>query len=256
MKILVTSMIRNEERIIPYFIHHYSEIADKIVLVDHESTDKTVEVATRTAKDTGVELEILTLKNEGFDEHIKKVIFENTYKRYRDSYDICIVVDGDEFLHHPKGTRDCIENAYKSYGDFVIQPYGYQMYSKEFPKYSGVKITELLTEGVEGTSNSCKKVCFSTNLNLKANYGMHISNHYDDSGEEAFIIHNTGMMLLHYSSIEVQHRLDSFASMRSNLSDRGKEMLKHGINRQLEFTEDYIVEEFEKHYERREHLKL
>ena len=72
MKVLVTTLVRNEERIIPYFIHHYSDIADKIVLVDHESDDATVELAQERASSLNVDLDVYTLQNNGYDEVMLK----------------------------------------------------------------------------------------------------------------------------------------------------------------------------------------
>lgn len=248
-------MIRNEERIIPYFVHHYSDIADKIVIVDHESTDNTVHLATKVAKETGVDLQVLTLKNEGFDEDLKKHVFENVYKRYRDSFDVCIVVDGDEFLHHPDGTRDCIEKIYESDKEFVIKPQGVAMMSLSFPIYSGIKLTDLIKEGFFSDGLS-KKACFTSNLNLNAGYGMHESNHSNSLGNEGKIFEGTGIMLLHYKLLDIQHRLDCVSRMRENLSERGKHMLSYGIDAQLNFTDDQLKEEFMKFYSKRELINL
>jgi len=69
MKILVTTLARNEENIIPYFVHHYFDIADKIIIVDHQSTDNTIHEALKTYNGLVLkygqkcELEILKMKN-------------------------------------------------------------------------------------------------------------------------------------------------------------------------------------------------
>jgi glycosyltransferase involved in cell wall biosynthesis len=255
MKVLVTTLARNEEKIIPYFIHHYSDIADKIVLIDHESTDKTVEVAKRVAEDTGVSLDVFTMRNDGYDEVMLKNVKENAYKSYRDAFDVVIVVDADEFFYHPEGTRVRLEEVLSKHEKFAIKPNGYQMVSKSFPEYSGIKLTEIITEGAPSEGFS-KKSCFSSNLNLSIAFGMHISEHYDSLNQKIPALEGFGFMLLHYKYINVDYRIESINKTKSNLSQLGYEMLKGGINKQFLASEEKLVEDFNNHYDQREQLKL
>lgn len=255
MKILVTTLVRNEERIIPYFIHHYSDIADKIVLIDHESSDKTVEVAKKVSEDTGVSLDVFTMRNDGYDEVMLKNVKENAYKSFRSDFDVIIVVDADEFFHHPQGTRDRLEEVLGKHEKFAIKPYGYQMVSKSFPEYSGVKLTDIITEGAPSEAFS-KKSCFSSNLNLSIAFGMHISEHYDDLNQKITALEGSGFMLLHYKYINVDHRIESIKKTKRNLSQLGHEMLKVGINKQFLASEEKLIEDFNNHYEQREQLNL
>jgi glycosyltransferase involved in cell wall biosynthesis len=255
MKVLVTTLARNEEKIIPYFIHHYSDIADKIVLIDHESTDKTVEVAKKVAEDTGVSLDVFTMRNDGYDEVMLKNVKENAYKSYRGDFDVVVVADADEFYHHPEGFREMLEGLLVKHKSFVIKPTGYQMVSKEFPEYVGKKLTDIITEGVfsEGFS---KKGCFTTDLNISIAFGMHISEHYDSSNSKVEPLKDSGFMLLHYNYIGLDTRLESIKKTKNNLSKLGKEMLDHGINKQLAVSDDFLIEDFNSHYEKREEVNL
>lgn len=255
MKVLVTTLARNEEKIIPYFIHHYSDIADKIVLIDHESTDKTVEVAKKVAEDTGVSLDVFTMRNDGYDEVMLKNVKENAYKSYRGEFDVVVVADADEFYHHPEGFRETLEGLLVKHKSFVIKPTGYQMVSKELPEYVGKKLTDIITEGVfsEGFS---KKGCFTSDLSLSIAYGMHISEHFDSSNNKVAPLEDTGFMMLHYKYVELQHRIDSITKTRENLSDVGKQMLLHGINKQFLASDEDLIDDFNNHYEQREKINL
>tara|TARA_R100001509_G_C4821443_1_gene199972 strand:- start:57 stop:824 length:768 start_codon:yes stop_codon:yes gene_type:complete len=255
MKVLVTTLVRNEERIIPYFIHHYSDIADKIVLVDHESNDATVELAQERASSLNVDLDVYTLQNNGYDEVMLKNVKEGVYRKYREDFDVIIVVDADEFLHHPDGTRANIDRIFHENKQFVVKPKGYQMVSKKLPEYSGVKLTELIDEGVfsEGFSKKC---CFTSDLNLSIAYGMHISEHFDSCNNKVAPLEGTGFMMLHYKYVELQHRIDSITKTRENLSDVGKQMLLHGINKQFLASDEDLIDDFNNHYEQREKINL
>lgn len=255
MKVLVTTLARNEERIIPYFIHHYSDIADKIVLIDHESTDKTVEVAKKVAEDTGVSLDVFTMRNDGYDEVMLKNVKENAYKSYRGDFDVVIVVDADEFFHHPKGTRLELEKVFNLNEKFVIKPTGYQMVSKTFPKYSGSKLTNIISEGTysEGFSKKC---CFSADLILNMSFGMHLSEHYTQANELIKPIDGLGFMMLHYKMIDLDYRVERIMDTRSNLSQLGHDMLAQGISKQIGFERSRLEQEYNDQYEQRQSLDL
>tara|TARA_R100000005_G_C4990745_1_gene198180 strand:+ start:30 stop:797 length:768 start_codon:yes stop_codon:yes gene_type:complete len=255
MKVLVTTLVRNEERIIPYFIHHYSDIADKIVLIDHESTDQTVQTALRVAEDTGVDLEVFTMRNDGYDEVMLKNVKEGAYHKFKDNFDIVIVVDADEFLHHPDGTRSRLREVHDSNKEFVIKPTGYQMVSKTFPVYSGSKLTDLITEGTysEGFSKKC---CFTADLQLRIAFGMHLSEHYNQNNELVESMDNLGFMMLHYKLIDLEYRIERIRDTRENLSQLGRDMLSQGISKQIGFERERLEEEYNNQYDQRKTLKL
>ncbi|MAC34541.1 MAG: hypothetical protein CME38_13195 [Haliea sp.] len=255
MKVLVTTLVRNEERIIPYFIHHYADIADKIVLCDHESTDNTVKVARQCADSHKVDLEVHTIKNNGYDEVLLKNVKENVYRHYREEFDIAIVVDADEFVHHPEGSRQNLQKLYEKHRSFVVKPKGYQMVSKVFPEYSGVKLTEIITEGAPSEGFS-KKGCFTCDLNMSIAFGMHLSEHFDSEDQRVEPLEDSGFYMLHYKYIELEHRIESINKTKNNLSAVGREMVKHGINKQFLATEEKLTEDFYNHYEQREQLEL
>jgi hypothetical protein len=85
---------------------------------------------------------------------------------------------------------------------------------------------------------------------------MHISEHYDSSNSKVEPLKDSGFMLLHYNYIGLDTRLESIKKTKNNLSKLGKEMLDHGINKQLAVSDDFLIEDFNSHYEKREEVNL
>lgn len=261
MKLVVITMARNEEKIIPHFIKHYSDIADKIIVVDHLSEDSTIKTAEETAEELGVNLEIKILANKGFNEDMKKSVFQSVSKACRDEFDVAIVVDTDEFWHFKKGhTRGVIEALWKlTKGNLAIRPEGYHMVSDSFPEYTGVKLVDIIKEGARDERFD-KPGCFSTNLNLIAGPGMHWAVHsitIDSKPMRAKIVENTGLKLLHYKHLGLEHRISRVKDVANNLDDQGKEQLNKGIGAHpLAWTEDQLREEYEDFKEKKKRLDL
>lgn len=247
MKIVVVSIIRNEEKIIPHFLKHYSQIADLIVLVDNHSTDRTIEIALELSKKHNIQLGLLKTEHPGYSETIRKNIFDNFYKQswIREEYDIVIIADADELLYHPRGTRQEIEKLYNIHKNkTVIKPHGYQMFSDTFPTESDKSIIEQVNTGhrYEGLDKIC---CFSSKLNINSGFGMHVSWFFDENNNEIIEIPNQGFLLLHYKFLGFDHRLERVKALRDNLSALGSLELEHGINVQLKATEEVLRKEYE-----------
>ena len=257
MKIVAITLARNEEKIIPYFIHHYSDIVDRIVLLDHESTDNTVDVAKKVASEKGIPLDVITVNNTGYDDVFLKQIKENAYKMYRGKeYDVVIVVDSDELWHHPEGTRECIEEAYRDTNNrFVLKPQGYQMVSESFPAYSGDSLFEKVTEGVRD-HNFDKLSCFSIDLNLVTSFGMHASQHFNESNQLVTPLEDRGILLLHCKFLGNEHFKERIRNSADNLSDVGHQLMDQGVAVQFRSTDEGIESHYNYIYDRRQHLNL
>lgn len=244
MKLLVTTMVRNEEKIIPYFIHHYKDIADLILMVDHESTDNTVKIAKETADKLKVKLDVISLKNEGYDDTLLKNAKEGLYKNFRSQFDVVIIADADEFWHNKDGTRLMIQEYWNIKKDnLVIKPFGYQMIHDSFPVYEDKPMIELIRKGSEDKGFD-KPLCFSTSLDLHGMMGMHVAYHYDQKGRVVNPM-LTDFKLLHYKFLGLEHRIERVKNSANNLSQHGKDLLAKGIAIQFECNETNLTNEFE-----------
>jgi glycosyltransferase involved in cell wall biosynthesis len=250
MKLLVITLARNEEKIIPYFIHHYKDIADHIILVDHESTDNTVKIAQETSEKLKASVSIFTLKNDGYDDILLKQFKENFYKNFRDNFDVILICDTDEFWHHKDGTRNAILKCYEK-KPFVIQPNGYHMISDDFPEYDGIKLTDKINEGARAEGFD-KCLCFSTSLNLNGQYGMHYVNFFENHN----LIKDSNIKLLHYKFLGLKHRIERIRNSKNNLSNIGEQMLSNGIAAQLGSTDEQLEQEFNNWYDKKQKIDI
>jgi glycosyltransferase involved in cell wall biosynthesis len=169
MKINVITVTKNEGRILPFFLDHYSKFCDSIMICDGHSTDNTADVVSQYSKtklvylDDGNELDDLTLLD----------IRNNYYKQFRDQFDWQIVCDVDEFLYHPNILG--VLKEFKDRGVTWPQVNGYQMISKVFPTY-GVPITDQVKRGIWDTSrypgSIRKRIIFDPQKITNINYNM------------------------------------------------------------------------------------
>lgn len=107
----------NEEKILPFFLEHYS-FARKITLYDNHSTDKTVEIA-RTYKN--VEVVTYDSGDECRDDIYLKI--KNNCWKWSNA-DWVIVCDVDEFF---TGNLDAVSAT-------IVVPEGYNLIHKTFPQ--------------------------------------------------------------------------------------------------------------------------
>ena len=124
MKIETYAVCFNEEKILPYFLRHYSQYG-KIIIYDNYSTDRSVEIA----KAGGAEVRLFDTRGQ-FDDMTNLQIKENCWKGSQ--ADWCIVVDCDEFVYH----LNLIEYLNNSNAT-IIHPIFFEMFSEGFPTTSG-----------------------------------------------------------------------------------------------------------------------
>lgn len=138
MNIEVYAVCYNEEKLLPYFIRHYSQFA-KIIVYDNFSTDRSIEIM----QSNGVQVVEFNSNNE-FREDILVDIRNNAWKDSK--ADWCIVVDIDELIYHKN-----IKEYLKTVQGTVILPRMFEMFAKTFPVTQG-QIYEEVFMGTDMTS--------------------------------------------------------------------------------------------------------
>ncbi len=91
MTIHIYTIAWNNEFILPYFLKHYEKYADRIFVADHQSTDKTAEIAKAHPKVTYIEYNHPT-----YDETQMSRTLEKLSKQYFSDW--AVFVDTDEFV--------------------------------------------------------------------------------------------------------------------------------------------------------------
>lgn len=91
MTIHVYTIVWNDEFMLPHFLKHYEKFADKIFVIDHNSTDKTAEIAKAHPKVIYSKLEVPIYR-----ERLISKTFETYAKENMSDWAVC--VDCDEFI--------------------------------------------------------------------------------------------------------------------------------------------------------------
>lgn len=188
MNIWVYAVMFNEELILPYFLRHYAPICDRLMIYEHDCTDKTVEIA-RTCKK--VELRSFT-GSPGIMDEIKFIGLANQeWKEARGKADWIIWVDADEFIYHPdlRGyLHTCLNN-----GVTLPKMRGFSMIGSGVPTTSG-QIYDEINVGVEDPLYA-KRAVFSPSLDeIGYKPGKHVCNPRGNIAEDE----PGELTLLHY----------------------------------------------------------
>jgi glycosyltransferase involved in cell wall biosynthesis len=213
MKITVYTMCYNEEMLLPFFLEHYSNFATEIIIYDNESTDRTVEIASKHP----LVSDIKTISTDNVIDERNLTNFKNNCWKNSTS-DYVIVVDVDEFLYHPN-IVDFLNNN-KKYAMF--KPHGYNMVSTTTPD-SNYSIISQIKTGVRYDFFD-KQCIFSPKLVSNVNYdhGAHkCFPDYSSNIENGFHLwyndnSDNNLKLLHYKYIT----LDYFVNKRQLCKDR------------------------------------
>lgn len=121
----------NEEKIIPYFLRHYEQFCDKIVIWDNHSTDKSIELLSQSSR---VEIRYFDT-NETSDEDVEIYVKSTGWGISAGVADWVIIGDMDEFVYHPN-IFDKLAHL-DSQNISAVQMTAYQMVSLNWPSTFG-----------------------------------------------------------------------------------------------------------------------
>ncbi len=204
----------NEEILLPYFLRHYSNIADKIFIYDNMSDDNSVAIIKNFPKTKLIQFDTAGKIREDICLRIKN----NEWEKSRGLADWVAVVDIDEILWH----KNLIEylRVCKKKGITVPIPLGFDMFSETLPTFPGMVYDEIKL-GIFN-KNYCKPCIFNPNAIYKINYqyGCHRANPVgkivvDSSGE---------LKLLHYKYIDLNYVLKRYELYQTRQSEINRKM--------------------------------
>ena len=208
MIIHVYSVMRNEERMLPYFLRHYSTFAEKIFIFNDKSTDRTAEIAKAHPKVELFDLENdLTFEGRPIVNNIAmNKAFTEGYKKYsRGVADWVMVADGDEFIYRQK-LVDTLARCKKD-GVKVLRGCGFSMISDTFPTTDG-QIYDECCYGVRNVQFD-KAVIFDPSIEVDFAQGRHYT--YPPEGVR---IEKAQISFLHYQHMSKEYylsRMDNFS---------------------------------------------
>jgi len=231
IKIHIYTICWNEERMLPFFLRHYEQIAERIVVYDNGSDDASQEIVCRHP--------IAELRH--FDSHgesredIEIDVKSNVWKESRRTADFVIICDVDEFLFHPhlnKYLLDC-----RRRGITMPIPDGYQMVSERFPTTTG-QIYEEVKRGLYHSRWS-KRVIFDPHAIEEIHYAPGC--HEADPVGKIFCDRVPQLKLLHFKFLGIDYLITRYRELGARKS---RHDLSHQYGHQYFLSDDYLKAKF------------
>lgn len=229
MKIEVIAICWNEIELVPFFVRHYRQFCDKLIVYDNKSTDGT-DIA---LKKLGCEVRYFGDGELDDREYLK--IKNHAWKGCEADY--VIVCDFDEFLYHEDLKNYLQWQKDKKVNIFETQ--GIDVFSRHMP-LPGSNITEI-NSGLQSPAYS-KRIIFSPEIdNINFDYGCHKST---PQGKLVWD-RSRNLKVLHYRNIGGSARL---VKRHRAYNDRMCEYnRKKGLGSHYLRTESQIIGDFEKY---------
>lgn len=197
----------NEERILPQVLDHYSKFCQKMVVMDNESDDRSVEIIQSYPN-----AEVRTYQsNSQIRNDIYLEIKNNIWKESRGKADWVIVCDTDEVLFHPDIVNKLDELKEKGYS--IVKPIGYDMISETFPdNIFDVKM------GVRDTRHLSKCILFNPDLIEEINFQAGCHKCYPTGKIKMY--NEEDIKLLHFKMLGLDYVLARLNQVRGRTSQQ------------------------------------
>jgi len=213
----IYAVCHNEEILLPYFLRHYAPLAEKIVIFDGASTDRSREIMREFVNVEIVPSESVLSHEDGkYSEAVLMGLRNEAYKASRGRADWVAVVDIDEILYHPD--LGGILERYRREGISLPKISGFDMLSNRPPVGTGPIYQEFRT----GFRNDwySKRALFSPEIDIRFEPGCH---RCDPQGpvkesDEAEI------RLLHYRFLGAEFFLKKYLLRQERMSEESRSM--------------------------------
>ena len=205
----VYALCYNESKLLPHFLNHY-KTADRIIVLDNESTDNSVEII----KDSGREVVKFT-SNNTFDYILHSKIKNNIWKNSKNCADFVVVQDLDEFVHfpdYPCNIKKGLSELKKINTKFVYLK-GYEMACTD-EEFNNIPIDSVIYKYINNgfySKNYNKPNLINPKAILETNWsaGNHIINPIPTVNSTDF-----NVLLLHYKHLGYNYEINRRKEMR------------------------------------------
>ena len=229
MNIKVYTICWNEEVVAPFFLNHYKQFTNDIVVYDNMSNDSTCDIL-KNCKIIKYDTE------EKIRDDVYLKIKESAWleDKKNPNIDWIIVCDMDELVYS-KNLLSSLKKA-KDDGYTIIKPQGYSMVGNKIPTSN--MIYDEINMGVED-SNYSKLCIFNPNKIDSINYspGCHNAN---PSGEVK-VLDTKDIKVLHFNYISLEYAINRYSTYKPRLS---QENLKNGWGVHYQYKTEQITNEY------------
>lgn len=207
MKIEAFAICYNEERLLPYYLRHYSSFCDRITIYDNFSTDSSQEICRQNPKVTLIPYD----SGNQIRDDIYLQIKNNCWKG--SSAEWVIVGDIDEFVYHPF----IKENLSMSRATAIIPPL-FNMITETFPDTPG----QIWTKVKKGIPGGGKLNLFRPGQVREVNYdpGCHVA--YPEGN--IIIDERSSIKTLHMKFLSLEYLISRTMLSRNRLSEVNKKL--------------------------------
>lgn len=225
----------NEEKMLPFMFDYYKQFVDRFTLYDNYSDDCSESIILSQPN--------ACIKKFSMDGEINDYIYQdiknNCWKKSRGKADYVIVCDTDEFIYHNDIHQAITQLKSGKYS--IVKPYGYNMYSTEYPVYDSQHLlTGQVKRGIR-VSMFDKCILFDPHAIVEINYkpGAHECHPWG----RVKTYHNEDIKLLHYKNIGLDQLLHRTKLYSDRLSENN---IMHGYG--IEYLDGHkdIIETFKK----------
>ena len=209
MQIDLYALCWNEARMIPFFLRHYLPIVDRMVILDNQSTDDSVELLEHDR----IHVRDITFDGDSLIDALKDV-YNRFWKESRGTADWVIVCNLDEHLCHRDLRAHLQQLAH--HGVTAVQAQGWQMISNEFPETDG-RLCDVVQTGMRWTRMD-KIAIFNPNRIKEINFkpGRHKAAPVGD-----LVLEEPGdVKLLHYKYLGLPYATTRLHELRTGLRKR------------------------------------
>jgi len=223
----------NEEKMINFFLNHYSPFCRNITIFDNQSTDNTVNIVKSHKNISNISLYQYD-SGDKLNDAIYINIKNNCWKKSNADY--VIIVDCDEFLYNQNGIEKFLSDTNKK----IYKPHGYDMISEKFPL--GDNVFDSVKMGIP-SENYSKCVMFSPKLMSEINYelGCHRCHPIDSESEIAIPSIYNDLKLLHFKNLSFNYRFERHKMYMNRFSEFNK---SHGSGIHYTYDRDKQFNEF------------
>jgi glycosyltransferase involved in cell wall biosynthesis len=234
MTINLYTFLYNEEHILPYFLKHYSQYVNKIVVYNNQSTDNSIQIL-NDWKECEIEIREFNTDNH-YDEQTQMDLKNNCWKG--DDSDYVIVCDMDELLYHPNLGEFIKKQGLVDY----FTPTGYHMIGEEIPTDYTKQIYEIIKNGTPDNQYN-KNVLFKRSNITETNYSPGAHRSKFNGTTNLINCEDQDLKLLHYKWLSPEYVADKHIHYGER---RSQDTINKGWGVHYGLTRDKILNDFNK----------